>query len=48
MIEADLTGGGGSARETEVARRSIAQEAIRLAAADRIVLKERRETQQAA
>lgn len=48
MIEADLAGGGGSPRDTEVARRSIAQEAIRLAAAGRIVLKERRDTPQAA
>lgn len=48
MIEADLAAPGGQKRETEVARRSIAQEAIRLAAADEIVLKERRETLQAA
>ena len=48
MIEADLAVAGGSARDTEIARRSIAQEAIRLAAADRIVLKERRETKEAA
>jgi flagellar motor switch protein FliG len=43
MIEADLAAPGGTKRDTDVARRSIAQEAIRLAAADQIVLKERRE-----
>lgn len=50
MIEADLAVGDGETvtRETEVARRSITQEAIRLAAAERIVLKERREMKEAA
>jgi flagellar motor switch protein FliG len=48
MIEADLAIDGGSQRETEIARRSVAQEAIRLAAAGRITLKERRETREAA
>ncbi|WP_099863955.1 flagellar motor switch protein FliG [Pararhizobium haloflavum] len=48
MIETDLSAAGGSARDSEIARRSITQEAIRLAAADRIVLKERRETLEAA
>lgn len=48
MIESELAMDGGSKRETEVARRSIAQEAIRLASADQIVLKERRETKEAA
>lgn len=43
MIEADLAVPTGNKRETEIARRSIAQEAIRLAAADQLVLKERRE-----
>lgn len=50
MIEADLAVRDGETvtRETEVARRSITQEAIRLAAAERIVLKERREMKEAA
>jgi flagellar motor switch protein FliG len=48
MIEQDLQGEGGNPREIAVARRSISQEAIRLANAGRIVLKERREAQQAA
>jgi flagellar motor switch protein FliG len=49
MIEADLAVPGGTKRDADVARRSITQEAIRLAAADQIVLKERREpTKQAA
>lgn len=49
MIETEISAGAPSGpREIEIARRAIAQEAIRLANDGQITLKERRETQQAA
>ena len=49
MIESDLADGNqGNPREVAIARRSITQEAIRLAAAGQIQLKEKDEAQQAA
>ena len=50
MIESDLAAGdqGVNPREVAIARRSITQEAIRLAAAGQIQLKEKDEAQQAA
>ena len=50
MIESDLAAGdqGVNPREVAIARRSITQEAIRLAAAGQIQLKEKEEAQQAA
>ncbi|MBD9373875.1 flagellar motor switch protein FliG [Rhizobium sp. ARZ01] len=49
MIESDLASGDlGKPREVAIARRSITQEAIRLAAAGQIQLKEKDETQAAA
>ena len=49
MIESDLAAGDvGNPREVAIARRSITQEAIRLAAAGQIQLKEKAEEAQAA
>ena len=49
MIESDLAAGdAGNPREVAIARRSITQEAIRLAAAGQIQLKEKAEEAQAA
>ncbi len=49
MIESDLAGGDpGNPREVAIARRSITQEAIRLAAAGQIQLKEKDEAAAAA
>ena len=48
MIESDLAAGDGNPREIAIARRSITQEAIRLAAAGQIQLKEKEQEAEAA